>query len=179
VAKRDEPLLQALSAEALARICEAEPQGLANMAWAFAVLAFRHRPLLAAIATAASSALEPRGGANIAWAFASMAFRHAPFFMALSRYAGTALGQFQPQSLSNTAWSLAELRCRDDRPFLNAIADEISRRGVPEMLEGRHGYAVLWAAWVTGEGGRELLEEAYRSAAVLLPSSSALVSRSS
>jgi len=156
---RDAASLDAVAKEALTRIREAEPQGLANTAWACTILAFVHKPLLSAIAVTAALALEPRGSANILWAFAILRFKHSPFITKLATFAVPALREFQPQSLSNTAWALAEMRCLNGRPLLSFIGEEFLRRSPLHFLEGPHSYAVLWAAWVSGMEGLRLLDE--------------------
>lgn len=147
----------------MAKVSQAEPQGLANTAWAFAVLAKRHKPLLDAIAAASVAImpnLGPRSSANILWAFALLVFQHQPLIASISSTAMDTLQEFQGQSLSNTAWSLAAMRDRNERPLLEAISEEVGRRGLRNFLGSKHSYAVLWAAWVSSEAGRPLLDSA-------------------
>merc|ERR1739848_951385 len=71
----DQPLLAALSSEALRRITNFLPQDMSNLAWSFANIGVRHSPLLQSIASAAMpriSELEPQSLTNLAWALDAM-----------------------------------------------------------------------------------------------------------
>lgn len=69
------PLLNAIAAEAIAKIAHFSHQDLSNTAWAFSKIALLHRPLLnsAVLAGPAWRAeLVPQDLANTAWSFAAL-----------------------------------------------------------------------------------------------------------
>jgi len=79
-------LFRAIAEQVHAKLEEFEAQGLANTAWAFAVMAVADPLLVNAIASCAVDAVEEFTGqalANLAWAFAHMLLRNKPFFAVL------------------------------------------------------------------------------------------------
>eukprot|EP00439_Symbiodinium_sp_Y106_P034336 s4106_g4.t1 len=112
-------LLAASSSQALTRIREAEPQGLANTGWDCRIPASVQKPLLSATAVTAALALEPRGSANILRGSAILRPKRSAFTTKPGTFAVPALREPQPQSLSNAAWAPAETRCLSGRPLLS------------------------------------------------------------
>jgi len=106
------PLIDAISAAALAKIDDYNQQNIANTAWAFAKLVVTHQPLLASISAAAitrSSEFIPQGLANLAWALAKLVVLDAPLMPALSSAAMPNIDEYVPQNLSNMSWAFATL----------------------------------------------------------------------
>jgi len=105
----DHPLLEALSVSA--RCSNFTPQGLSNMAWAFAQIAVRDVPFLCEIATACVDKMaefSSQALSNTAWAFATLWCRDVPLLTAIEYHVeGT---DFQPQELSNLVWAFAMLQ---------------------------------------------------------------------
>jgi len=85
-----------------------------------APLDLRHKPLLAAIASAALSTSTDQFSAqeltNTLWAFAALKFCHEPLLQALSSQAIARISQVTTQNLVNSAWALDVLGCRDLNP---------------------------------------------------------------
>eukprot|EP00413_Alexandrium_margalefii_P009954 CAMPEP_0204528758 /NCGR_PEP_ID=MMETSP0661-20131031/9701_1 /ASSEMBLY_ACC=CAM_ASM_000606 /TAXON_ID=109239 /ORGANISM="Alexandrium margalefi, Strain AMGDE01CS-322" /LENGTH=148 /DNA_ID=CAMNT_0051534753 /DNA_START=40 /DNA_END=484 /DNA_ORIENTATION=+ len=94
---------------------------------------------------------------NLVWAFASLKWAHAPLLASIAAASIRHLPDFNAQALSNTAWSLAVLRDRHQRPLMEAIASESIARGAESVLGGRHAYAVLWSLWIASAGEMSLL----------------------
>eukprot|EP00439_Symbiodinium_sp_Y106_P039884 s4106_g4.t2 len=116
---RDAASSDAVAKEALTRIREAEPQGLANTGWDCRIPASVQKPLLSATAVTAALALEPRGSANILRGSAILRPKRSAFTTKPGTFAVPALREPQPQSLSNAAWAPAETRCLSGRPLLS------------------------------------------------------------
>ncbi|CAK0832437.1 unnamed protein product [Prorocentrum cordatum] len=107
-------------------MAESNPQECGNVAWAFATLRRRDRPLFDAIAAPALSKMaqfSPQNLANTAWAWAALCFDHAPLRAALSSAAMQRLELFGTHELASTAWSFATV-ADADAPLLHCIATE-------------------------------------------------------
>merc|ERR1712224_919247 len=84
------------------------PQGLANIARAFATAGQLDAPLFAALARAAEqrmSDLNPQEPANMAWAFATVCQSDALLFAALARTAEQCIGKFREQEVKQILWA--------------------------------------------------------------------------
>lgn len=89
------PLMTAISAASLRRICEFSPQCMANTAWALATCAFLHSPCLDAIAREAMRGMPdfaPQNLSNTVWAFSALRVGHAPLLPALAAACRRAVG---------------------------------------------------------------------------------------
>merc|ERR1712086_449167 len=83
------------------------------------------------------------------------------------------LPEFNSQALSNTAWSLAVICSRDNRPLMEALSAESSTRGLQNVLGTKHSYAVLWTTWTMGKAEHclhEILQSEYEDHYVPLSS---------
>merc|ERR1712217_851230 len=86
--------MTALAAASLRLITDAQPQGLANTAWALATSVVRHKPLLDAIAAASLRLMTQFGQqelGNTSWAFAELRVHHVPLMHAISGAALTSI----------------------------------------------------------------------------------------
>lgn len=159
---RDDPLLEALSASAIARGLDATPQHLATTAWAFAPLRWAHSPSLSAIAAAAldtCSEFEPRSSSNLVWALALLQVQHPPLLAAIASASLPRLSEFNSQALSNTAWSFAVLCSRDHRPLMEALSSAALTRSWKDIFGTKHSYAVLWTMWMASESEPSLFDK--------------------
>jgi len=83
----NQPLLTAISAQAIPNITLFRPPELASTAWSCSALRFRDSPLRAAIAAAAIPSItqfDPQGMSGTAWAMSSLGFQHDPLREAIS-----------------------------------------------------------------------------------------------
>mmetsp|Transcript_42960 Transcript_42960/g.67966 ORF Transcript_42960/g.67966 Transcript_42960/m.67966 type:complete len:422 (+) Transcript_42960:247-1512(+) len=123
-ALQDEQLLQALSSEAIRKICHYSPQHLSTTAWAYAKLLIWNPTLFNSIASESIAKIyecDPQAHANLAWAFATLARVPEHLLQAISAAALTRIDHYEPQELSNISWSFARLKVKD-RPLMTAIA---------------------------------------------------------
>eukprot|EP00747_Dinoflagellata_sp_TGD_P153376 gnl/TRDRNA2_/TRDRNA2_177385_c0_seq7.p1 gnl/TRDRNA2_/TRDRNA2_177385_c0~~gnl/TRDRNA2_/TRDRNA2_177385_c0_seq7.p1 ORF type:complete len:196 (-),score=16.46 gnl/TRDRNA2_/TRDRNA2_177385_c0_seq7:38-625(-) len=114
--RHDEPLCNAIAAEALTKIHEFRPMELAGTAWAFSTLAYTHSPLLEALsASSMKNCMGPRELANTAWSMARLQFTHKPLLDAIAYQSLPRMQRcttnWSTQALANTSWSLAVLPC--------------------------------------------------------------------
>jgi len=136
-----EPLLDAISSAAIARLGESEAQNLANTAWAWAALVVPHAPLMAALSAEALSKL---GQAhfqtlhNLFWAFATLPVADAPLLASIAAKSLSnsfdACGARLPElfdfvfTLPGLAWSHVNLGLADDG-FLGVLSGTLLRAG--------------------------------------------------
>lgn len=121
----DQPLMAAISAEALAKIGLFHSQNLGNTVWAYAKLAVQDYKLLHAIASAAMSKLQhfrPQELSNTAWAVAKLGFRHGPLMDAIAAESIKNISALIPHDLSGTAWAFATLSLIAHEPLFAAIS---------------------------------------------------------
>ncbi|CAE8626030.1 unnamed protein product [Polarella glacialis] len=103
-------LLLALVRKVIVKIATFTPQGLANIAWAFATLGESQPELFHVICQQSLQLLDdfkPQEMANLAWACATMDFRDAELSWALARAATQKIDLFKPQELSSLTWFFA------------------------------------------------------------------------
>lgn len=102
LARRDHPLLDAISAAARQTLDSFGPQGISNLAWAVSTLCIRDdEPLLAAISPAAIPRMpefDSQGLSNTAWSVASLRERDGPLLQAIAAAARDRIGEMHPQS---------------------------------------------------------------------------------
>ena len=103
-------LFAAVADRCLDTLSDLDPQGLANVAWAFATAHERHARLFDAIADACvarAAELRPRNVSGVLWAFATAAHVSPDLFATLSSRAARDARDFGPQALANTCWAVA------------------------------------------------------------------------
>jgi len=145
------PLLQVISAAALAKISEFNPHDLSGLAWSFSVLGYRDLPLMDAIAAAAIKTLsefKPQDLSNIAWSFANLGVCIAPLMDAISEAAMSKIGAFQPQDLGNTFWAYAKLEYPPNESLREAIS--AAALGRIRELEPQNLAMLAWALSTLG-----------------------------
>jgi len=111
---QDLPLLDAISAEARAKMPNFRCQDVANSAWAFATLQMRAMPLLEVLSLqvqALKYEMQAQNLSNTAWAFATLTVLDCPLLAAISEAAGEILLEFDLQGLANSLWAFASLLC--------------------------------------------------------------------
>ncbi|KAJ1616989.1 hypothetical protein T492DRAFT_1103190 [Pavlovales sp. CCMP2436] len=94
-----------LGAEAVPRIGEFEPQGLANTAWAFATMGTPAPQLFVAIARESEqriASFKPQGLSNTAWAFATLGTSAPQLFEAIACESKQRISSFNDQNLVGT-----------------------------------------------------------------------------
>ncbi|CAE8634628.1 unnamed protein product [Polarella glacialis] len=105
-------LFRALSNSALQRIEEFSPQGLSNLVWAFATVAWSApEPLCYAVAKVAFSRISEFNEHDLAmtaWAFAKTGVSHPKLFHGLAAASFLKMGNFSEQDLANIAWAFAK-----------------------------------------------------------------------
>lgn len=163
-----ERLLQGLWPQTLARLEAMSPQGLSNVAWAYATALLdpkapeapqrrRLEGLFGALAGAAercAGRCKAQELANVAWAFARAAVEARPLFARLA--AAAVLEEFTAQNLCNFAWAFATVACQD-AALQAALGRETSRRLEEFNLQGLSNLA--WAAAVGGRDCEKLVEQ--------------------
>lgn len=125
----DEPLMSAISTEAIRKIGMFSAQHLSTIAWAFAKLLIWNPTLFSSIAAQAISRIadcDPQCHANLVWAFATLCRVNTPLIYAISSAAMAQMSEWLPQELSNTAWSFARMKVKDP-PLLASIASQSMR----------------------------------------------------
>ena len=115
---------------ALGKMSEFKPQGLANMAWAWATAGRAAPVVFDAIAAAAALCVrdfKPQEVANTVWAFATAGHAAPALFGTIAAEVARRVHEFNPQNLANTAWAFAT--AGHAAPVLfDAIAGEGVRR---------------------------------------------------
>lgn len=123
---------------------------LSNMAWALAIVEFKHTSLLRAIAEAATSQIKqfgPQSLWNIAWAVAAMKYCHGPLIVVLGDTAADRSAEFSPQGLSNFVWALATLAKRDQQTaetMAAAVLIKIPQFNAQALANTSWAFATLW-----------------------------------
>jgi hypothetical protein len=126
-------LLVALSNNAIRQTEGFNPQGLANMAWAFAKLNHESPSLLDAIARSAVDRIDefnPQELSNIALGYATLNHEAPALLDAIARSAVDRIDGFNPQGLANIASAFAKLN--HEAP---ALLDCIARSAVKRIDE--------------------------------------------
>jgi len=153
-----EPLWCALAERGCAVVKDAEPQQLANTAWAYARARHAAPALLDAIATAAMARVDdfsPQALANMAWAYAT-ARQPAPALMdAIAVAAVVQIAEFNPQDLANTAWAYATAR-HEVPELMDAIAVAVAVRAGEFQTQNLANTA--WAYATAGHGSPALMD---------------------
>ncbi|KAJ1447109.1 hypothetical protein M885DRAFT_404876, partial [Pelagophyceae sp. CCMP2097] len=151
-------------------VSEFGPQGLANVAWAYANLveddAFVSSPggtapragahvvlLFERVAAAApplivSGAFKPQELSNLAWAFAKLRVRAPRLLDVIARACILERAALKPQALANLAWAYATLggtapMTYHERALLDAVGDECARGA--KRLNAQQLSNVAWA----------------------------------
>merc|ERR1712086_108140 len=89
-----------------------DPQSLANTAWAYASLEWKHVPLMDAIAASSLLSIGSWTACELsssAWAFARCGFRHVPLLAANAAPSDTQLAELTMLDVANTAWAFESL----------------------------------------------------------------------
>jgi len=124
----DDPLIDALSAEAIVGACELSCQELASTFWAFARLESLHSRLMDVISARAVAMISEFGSsqlANMSWSVArAQATDSEPLVGAIASRTFATLSEFPPQDMASIAWACAKL-CVEDRPLIEAISSEV------------------------------------------------------
>lgn len=129
----NKPLLDALSAQSIAKITDFHFQDLSNTAWSFARMGFADEPLMHSIASEAINKIydfDGLGLSNLLWAYAKLEFEDKPLLAAISEAAIAKINSYSSQNLANTAWSMAKLGVTD-MPLMEAIA----AAAIPKLKE--------------------------------------------
>eukprot|EP00439_Symbiodinium_sp_Y106_P024063 s2287_g2.t3 len=130
------PQLFSLFAErALHSVADFDPQGLANMTWAFATLAFQHakftdviaREMLLGISRWSSQHI-----GNTTWSFAKLRVYAPRVYSAISTEVLHTLPSWNAQGLSNVVWAFAKLEIHH-RPFFGALAVDIAAKAYAKV----------------------------------------------
>jgi RAP domain len=112
VVKVDRQLLTVLAETAEFYITEFSPQGLANVAWAFAKLNHKAPFLFKAIADRGRVVIyhfKAQELSTISWAFAKQKHNAPPLFYAIAKAAPALMSDFSPQEVSNISWAFATM----------------------------------------------------------------------
>jgi len=128
----DEPLLPAISAEALRKLSGADAQFLSNTLWAFAKLCYDSPPIyaFAASAMARMRDFDMRGLSNTAWAMAKFGVVDPPLMDSIAAAAIRSLSAADAQALGNISWAFAALSLRDQN-LMEALASE----SIPKLAD--------------------------------------------
>lgn len=125
-----------LGEAAVGQVARFTPQGMSNIIWAWATLAFFHRPLFDATADLLKqrssegdlgevlSEWKAQELSNTAWAFATVLYVH-PASAAMAHAALRRLDEFHARHSANLAWALATLEF-SQRPLLVAFAERVA-----------------------------------------------------
>mmetsp|Transcript_42058 Transcript_42058/g.136103 ORF Transcript_42058/g.136103 Transcript_42058/m.136103 type:complete len:522 (+) Transcript_42058:236-1801(+) len=117
--------MESLAAPSMATLSEFKPQDIANTAWSFANVGFKHEPLLAAISACAIAKIEefqPQDLGNTFWAFAKVEVMPDELLKtAISAASLRRISELEPQNLAMTAWSFSTLGIVDEE-LMSAIA---------------------------------------------------------
>lgn len=139
-------LFDALAAAAAPRAAEFIPQGLANVAWAYAKAGHVAPQLFDALAVAAIARVDdflPQDLANFAWSYAKACHVDAKLFASLARVAKGCLDQFNLQDLVNLPWAYAKVGHTDAELFASVAKSLAGRR--LDSLTALHIVNVAWA----------------------------------
>lgn len=152
------------------KLGEFAPQGLANMAWAFAASGHAAPALFDALSNEATPRLaefKPQELCNLAWAFATADHPSPILFDAMAARATILIGElFTAQGLANTAWAFAAV----GRPA-PALFDRIAAEATPRMDEFKPQELanLAWAFATAGERAPELFDALAQASARRLP----------
>ena len=104
--------MAAIALQVLDKIASFNAQGLANTAWAFAMLGIKNQPLMAAIAVQVIEKIDSFTAQNLAitaWAFAKLGIKHQALMAAIAAKVIEKVASFTAQGLAITAWAFAML----------------------------------------------------------------------
>jgi len=125
------PLMDAIAAEAIAKLSHFGAQDLSNLSWSFSTRLFVDPPLMHALAAQAIATMrdyEAQDLANTAWAYATRSVLDTePLREAIAASAIPRRGEFCPQELSNTAWALSVLMMRHHMPLVESMSSAAIR----------------------------------------------------
>mmetsp|Transcript_78300 Transcript_78300/g.122169 ORF Transcript_78300/g.122169 Transcript_78300/m.122169 type:complete len:527 (+) Transcript_78300:356-1936(+) len=127
--------MDAIAAQAIAKLPQFIAQEISNTAWAFATLAVSNDPLFEAIAAESIRRIreyDPQALSNTAWSFATLGVMNAPLMQAISAESLPKIRHFLSQNLGNTVWALAKLAIQDYH-LLHSIASA----SIPRMSSYR------------------------------------------
>jgi len=106
------------------------------MAWAFASLAFLHRPLMAAIAAAARAKITAFAAPELtmtAWSWSNLGLADPPLFTAIASAAIAILSDFGRLEIASLLWSMALCHVGDPGEHVDILR---ALAAGPAILEG-------------------------------------------
>ncbi|CAE7554131.1 BPM1 [Symbiodinium sp. CCMP2592] len=118
------PLLQSLSAAAVAKVSKSDPQGLANI-----------------------GQLEPQSPANVAWSWATSHIYGQALLNLICSRALAVLEEFQPLPLTNFVWSMAGLQT-GGVPFPSSVSARVRK-----LVRQHNPQQAANSAWASGKAG--------------------------
>jgi len=164
---------------------EAEPQNVANVAWACAKLGFEAPKLFAVIEGQSKWLVEegdPQNVANTAWACATLGLEAPNLFAEIELRSKWLVEEGNPQAVANTAWAFATLGFEASALFseLNQHADRFIALSNPQFIsnmcyaiavlgKSRDSYALLAKLWGRAiTHGEDFIDEELRQLAQTL-----------
>lgn len=116
--------LAALADASRRKLPDLDGQGISNLVWSFATLAFREAVLLEAVAlrcvAVSMRGFNSQGIANLCWAFAKLDFEDEQFVNAIAQQAVHQVVACRGQELSSIAWAFATWQVYD-APLMSAV----------------------------------------------------------
>ncbi|CAJ1329558.1 unnamed protein product [Effrenium voratum] len=130
VQQPDEELLLPVAEMVIERAPGFNPQGLSNMACAFAVLGLAHHRMFEVIAEVAVDKIHecsPHDLESLAWAFARLGVFKKDLMRHISQAAKSKVQDFHPLDFANIAWAFATLGEKDDE-LMETLAREAENK---------------------------------------------------
>eukprot|EP00438_Fugacium_kawagutii_P015065 Skav200432 [mRNA] locus=scaffold578:85572:87562:- [translate_table: standard] len=131
-------------ATSLQRVCEFDPQGLANLTWAIATSSVHDPPLMAALSSESIAKMRhflPQNLGNTAWTLGKLSLQDFQLLHAMAGASISCLSEHKPQEISNTAWALAKLGFKHN-PWMDALA-----QAALENMEDLNPHDLSGIAW--------------------------------
>ena len=154
------PLFDAIEVQMLPRLSEFTPQGLANTAYAYALMGHSAHDLFDELVRAAELHLErfsPQELSNLVLALAKLGHHVPSFLEAVEEAAIPQLHAFKPQELCYLAYSFTKLEHESAMRLFHGITLELQQRGAHRFRDPRCRTMLLTAfRWSGAKMGIEL-----------------------